>query len=111
VSPPAPPVREVAVDAGPPVVAVVEPPVVVDAGPPLAAAPSPARPALVSIDAAPWGQVTLDGKPRGDTPVVELKVPPGEHTLRVTNPETGKSSTQKLVLRSGEVRAVRVDLR
>lgn len=55
--------------------------------------------------------MTLDGKPRGDTPVLELRVAAGEHQLRVVNPETGKSATQKLVLKAGEVRAVRVDLR
>lgn len=67
--------------------------------------------AFLSVDATPWGTVTLDGKPRGDTPVVELKVSAGEHLLRVENPETGKSSVQRLRLRGGETRIVRVDLR
>lgn len=63
---------------------------------------APAARAVVSIDASPWGQVWLDGRPLGDTPVAELKV---------MNPETGKSNTQKLVLKAGERRTVRVDLR
>ena len=67
--------------------------------------------AVVSIDASPWGQVWLDGKPLGDTPVAELKVAAGEHQLKVSNPETGKTNSQKLVLKAGEHRTVRVDLR
>ncbi len=105
VKPPPPPPLAVVLDAG----AAAEP--VVDAGRPTVVAAPASRPALLSVDASPWGQVSLDGKPRGDTPLVELKVSAGEHVLRVTNPETGKSSTQKLVLKSGESRAVRVDLR
>jgi len=87
-----------------------QPAAIEDAGKP-SKTEEPARPAYVSIDATPWGQVTVDGKKRGDTPVLELRLSAGEHQLKVVNPETGKSATQKLVLKSGETRAVRVDLR
>ena len=73
--------------------------------------PAVAGKAVVSIDASPWGQVSLDGKPLGDTPLVDLKVAAGEHQLKVSNPETGKSNTQRLALKAGEHRTVRVDLR
>ncbi|MFO0599716.1 MAG: serine/threonine-protein kinase [Myxococcaceae bacterium] len=100
VTPPTPPV----------VTAPPQPAAIEDAGKP-SKTEEPARPAYVSIDATPWGQVTVDGKKRGDTPVLELRLSAGEHQLKVVNPETGKSATQKLVLKSGETRAVRVDLR
>ena len=67
--------------------------------------------AVVSIDASPWGQVWLDGRSLGDTPLSELKVTPGEHQLKVSNPETGKTNTQRLTVKPGERRTVRVDLR
>ncbi len=83
----------------------------VDAGTLRAALPLPKAAALLSVDASPWGEVWLDGKRLGDTPLPEVKVSAGEHQLRVTNPETGKSATQKLSLRPGESRTVRIDLR
>ena len=69
------------------------------------------RKAVVSIDASPWGQVWLDGKSLGDTPLAELKIAAGEHQLKVSNPETGKNNSQRLTLKPGERRTVRVDLR
>ena len=65
----------------------------------------------MSIDASPWGQVWLDGKSLGDTPLAELKIAAGEHQLKVSNPETGKNNSQRLTLKPGERRTVRVDLR
>mgnify|MGYP001560068216 CR=1 FL=1 len=71
----------------------------------------PLAKAIVSIDASPWGQVWLDGKSLGDTPLAELKIAAGEHQLKVSNPETGKNNSQRLTLKPGERRTVRVDLR
>ncbi len=53
------------------------------------AAPAPAgverhaEPALLSVNAIPWGSVYLDGRPIGNTPQIDLAVPPGTHRLRV----------------------------
>jgi len=43
----------------------------------------PAEPALLSVNAVPWGSVYLDGQPVGNTPQIELHVPSGSHQLRV----------------------------
>lgn len=41
------------------------------------------EPALLSINAIPWGSVYLDGRPVGNTPQIDLAVPPGSHRLHV----------------------------
>ena len=48
------------------------------------APPAPsAEPALLSINAIPWGSVYIDGRPVGNTPQLDLAVQPGQHRLRV----------------------------
>ena len=89
-------------------------PTVVPPSPPRGEADPAAKPlakATVSIDASPWGQVWLDGRSLGDTPLADLKIAAGEHQLKVSNPETGKNNSQRLTLKPGERRTVRVDLR
>ena len=56
--------------------------------PPPAPAPAPAperraEPGALSINAIPWGSVYIDGQPMGNTPQLDLPVPPGQHKLRV----------------------------
>src|SRR5690348_8669066 len=59
-----------------------------------APAPAPARvaavlprrraePGLLSINAIPWGSVFVDGRPVGNTPQLDVPIPPGQHRLRV----------------------------
>ena len=53
------------------------------------ASPAPARvaslpaPGRLFINATPWGQVYVDGELIGNTPRVDVPVPPGPHQLRV----------------------------
>ncbi|PYO98040.1 MAG: hypothetical protein DMD61_11030 [Gemmatimonadetes bacterium] len=64
-------------------------PAAVRATPPPSPAPTavvPGRhtePGLLSINAIPWGSVYVDGRPVGNTPQLDLPVPPGQHRLRV----------------------------
>src|SRR5437870_5111232 len=54
--------------------------------PPAPTAVVPGRhtePGLLSINAIPWGSVYVDGRPVGNTPQLDLPVPPGQHRLRV----------------------------
>ena len=44
---------------------------------------TPANAALLSLDAAPWGTVYVDGRSVGATPVVELPLAAGTHHVRV----------------------------
>jgi serine/threonine-protein kinase len=75
----------------------------------------PAKPAQatgsLSVDAAPWGTVHLDGRAVGETPIAELKVSAGPHVLIVKNPDTGRTVQQTVVIRAGKATPVTVDLR
>ena len=41
------------------------------------------EPGLLSINAIPWGSISIDGRPVGNTPQLDLSVPSGQHRLRV----------------------------
>ncbi len=44
------------------------------------------RPAVIMLDVRPWGDVFVDGEPKGRTPpLVSLSVPPGAHVIEVRN--------------------------
>jgi hypothetical protein len=54
--------------------------------------------------------VTLDGRPLGQTPIVNRSVPSGRHTVVCTNPELGRSRTEQIEVRPGETTRVRLSL-
>lgn len=44
------------------------------------------RPAVIQLDIRPWGNVYVDGEPKGRTPpLVRLSLPPGPHVIEVRN--------------------------
>lgn len=44
------------------------------------------RPAVIQLDIRPWGDVFVDGEPKGRTPpLVRLSLPPGPHVVEVRN--------------------------
>ena len=44
------------------------------------------RPAVIQLDIRPWGNVYVDGEPKGRTPpLVRLSLPPGPHVVEVRN--------------------------
>ncbi len=47
------------------------------------AAPAPLDPGRLSVNATPWGEVFVDGQRVGQTPLVNLELPPGRHRLRI----------------------------
>jgi serine/threonine-protein kinase len=71
--------------------------------------PAPARPATLTVNAAPWATVYVDGERVGDTPV-ELQLPPGHHRVRAVHPRSGEDGVE-LDLAPGERRAWRPALR
>ena len=72
------------------------------------AAPSGA-PGLLRINSRPWSQVTLDGAAVGHTPLIDLRVAPGSHSLRLVNPEFGLSKSIQVKVAAGET-VTRVEL-
>jgi len=70
-----------------------------DAGPP------PPKPGRLTIETTPAkATVTLDGKPLGVTPLVDVEVAPGEHTLVVTSKKPKVEVSQTLSVTEGEVK-------
>ena len=113
--PPPPPVAQpVTPDAAvivavAPVVTDVAPAAEPDAG--LARSPAPGPPGLLTVDATPWGTVSLDGRPIGETPLANVKGPAGSHQLLVRNPDTGRVERRTVKIESGRATALKVDLR
>ncbi|MGE0705605.1 MAG: hypothetical protein AB7F99_05860 [Vicinamibacterales bacterium] len=54
----------------------------------------------VSINAVPWAQVWIDGKPAGETPIAYLPIAAGEHEIVFRHPELGEHR-ETLVMQSG----------
>lgn len=89
------------VDAGASVTSpVVEPPVVVNRSP-----------GALALEATPWAEVNLDGKSIGETPLANVSVLPGSHTLVFKNPETGKTVKRVVQVHPGQRVSLRVDVR
>jgi serine/threonine-protein kinase len=85
-------------------VAVPTPPSTAGAETPSTEPPSTdARPAVLTLNASPTANVTVDGKPRGRTPL-ELSLTPGEHALVFEDPTSGVRHTKKVTLAAGEAK-------
>ena len=66
-----------------------------------------AKTATVVVDVSPWGEIYVDGKPRGTTPPLKtFDVPPGRHRIEVRNPIQPPHITFA-TLEAGEVRRIR----
>lgn len=101
-----PPLEPVVVDAA---VAVVEAPVVDAGAPPVAVVNR--TPGSLVLEATPWAEVTVDGRNVGETPLGNVTVAPGMHTLLFKNPESGKSVKRTIQVNPGQRVSLRVDLR
>jgi serine/threonine-protein kinase len=122
-SPPTPPVA-----APPPVSPPVEPPAAEPTATPSPRRRKPARrttppnPAKakpsatesgighVTLDATPWAQVFVDGRPIGSTPIYKYPLPAGKHLLRFDNAGLGKSVKKRIVVKPDAVQKIVVDL-
>jgi PEGA domain len=51
----------------------------------------------LSINALPWAEVWIDGKPVGETPLANLSVPLGEHEIVFRHPQLGERRQTALV--------------
>ena len=76
--------------------------------------PPPTRPAgtaTLTVGADPWGNVILDGKRIGRTPIEHLAIPAGRHAIEVTFSGEDPPRTLKYTvdLGDGETRTVQAD--
>ena len=73
-------------------------PATLEATPPVPPPPGP----RLSVNAAPWAEIHLDGKPVGETPLGELSVAPGPHVVTATLPG-GRVIERSVEARSGDL--------
>lgn len=72
--------------------------------------PAQREPASLTLDSEPWSEVSVNGWRVGLTPVHALELPPGQHTVRLVNPERKLERTLSVTLRAGESRRMKVKL-
>lgn len=56
--------------------------------------PKPVKPAVVFFVAVPGGRISIDGTDAGQDKTRMLKLPPGKHTVRVTNSLIGETEVE-----------------
>jgi serine/threonine protein kinase len=66
--------------------------------------------ASVTVNATPWAEVHVDGRPVGTTPLRKLKLRAGVHTLVLRCPPLGREAVLKLDLVPAQAARVVVDL-
>ncbi|UJR84981.1 serine/threonine-protein kinase [Sandaracinus amylolyticus] len=69
-----------------------------------------AEPAHLRINAIPWAEVTLDGRSLGTTPLLDVSIAPGHHTLRFVNAPLGVERVREIDVAPGERRDLVIDL-
>lgn len=72
-------------------------------GPPRAKPAAKPGDAHVTIAADPKCEVLVDGSPYGQTPLIDLAVPAGKHTIILLNSSAGIKETQKVTLSTGQL--------
>jgi hypothetical protein len=73
--------------------------------------PTPAKPAgppgRITIDSSPvYATIYIDGKNYGETPLVQISLSPGKHTVRAVSP-SGATRTMSITIESGKVAPTR----
>ena len=63
----------------------------------------------ININAVPWADVLIDGKPVGETPIGNLSIPLGEHEIIFRHPQLGEMR-RAAVVRSDAVTRVSANL-
>ncbi|MEP6860751.1 MAG: serine/threonine-protein kinase [Deltaproteobacteria bacterium] len=80
-----------------------EPTKVTPKQPPVPAGP----PGFITIDSAPvYAVIYIDGKKYGDTPLVNISVPPGRHAVKAVS-SSGTTRTLSITIESGKTAPVR----
>ena len=57
----------------------------------------------------PWADISVDGVPRGETPLKAFPLAPGPHAVLLTNP-LYQPYRRRVIIRSGETFRLNVDL-
>jgi hypothetical protein len=70
----------------------------------------PVPTARVSLNAVPWGEVLVDGRSIGETPLAGVPLAIGPHEIRVRHPELGERR-RTVVVKAGSENRISVDFR
>ena len=76
----------------------------------LAAAPAREADGSLLVLVQPWADISVDGIPRGQTPLGRIALPPGAHAVLLTHPDY-QPYPRRVNVRSGEMLRLTVDLR
>lgn len=68
-------------------------------------------PGMIQVVCSPWGNVSIDGRPVGMTPIGAVSVPPGSHTVTATNSDLGASRAATVKVVSGKTAFVKFDFK
>jgi serine/threonine-protein kinase len=80
-------------------------PVVAQATP----SPTPEADGALLVVVKPWADVSVDGVPRGQTPLGRITLPPGPHAVLLTHPAF-QPYPRRVTVRPGETLRLVVDL-
>jgi len=64
----------------------------------------------LNVNALPWAEVTIDGKPAGETPLGDLALPIGTHEILFRHPQLGEKTVSG-VIKAGSPARISVDMR
>jgi serine/threonine-protein kinase len=67
-----------------------------------AKADTPVGYGYLTIDTSPWSMVSLAGKPLGQTPLLNVKLPAGSQVLSLRNPEQGIVTSYSVQIEDGK---------
>jgi hypothetical protein len=65
---------------------------------------------FLSVDAVPWADVSVDAVAVDRTPIADLPLAAGVHTVELTNDEVGAHVVRKVKISAGGSQAVKVNL-
>ncbi len=71
--------------------------------------PTPAPEGALLILVTPWADVSVDGRPRGQTPLARISLAPGPHDVLLTHPAY-QPFPRRVTIRAGETFRLAVDL-
>ncbi len=81
-----------------------------DAGTVVRAPPAPVN-GLLRLDTSPWSEVYLGRKKLGITPIIDLRLPAGTHTLRLVNEQRGVEQRLQVAIPPGKTAVYKVKLK
>jgi serine/threonine protein kinase len=65
---------------------------------------------FLTFDTSPWSQVSIAGKPLGQTPLVSVKLPAGNQLLTLRNPELGIETNYAVQIDAGKTTIRRIGI-